>query len=308
MSVSTHSAVQHIADDLLDADAIRAALPTTATADLAALDVVASLDSTNSELLRRDTAFNGASVLLAEQQTGGRGRHGRVWISPPACNLYLSIARDFNGDFAALGGLSVAVGIAAVEALHAIGASAVQLKWPNDLVVASLCENDITLHKLGGVLIEGGGMRNGKVRAVIGIGINVRMPRSNAGDIDDAIIERVSIDPSVHDPRTIDQPWIDLHALLGVATPSRNQIAAHVIGALLPTLDAFDAEGLTTFLPRYARLDALYGCTLDALIGPSLHSGIARGLNHHGALRLDTDHGELLLQAGEVHLRRRNAG
>ncbi|MGO4776201.1 HTH domain-containing protein, partial [Lysobacter sp. 2RAB21] len=75
--------------DLLDAEAIAAALDPGARERLAELDVAWSIDSTNSELLRRATPAQGAAVLLAERQTGGRGRRGRVWASPLAAHVYL---------------------------------------------------------------------------------------------------------------------------------------------------------------------------------------------------------------------------
>jgi BirA family transcriptional regulator, biotin operon repressor / biotin---[acetyl-CoA-carboxylase] ligase len=75
--------------ELLDAELIRAALPASQRTGIAALEVAWSLDSTNSELLRRRTPATGAAVLLAERQTGGRGRRGRDWTSPLAANLYL---------------------------------------------------------------------------------------------------------------------------------------------------------------------------------------------------------------------------
>ena len=83
--------------DLLDAAAIRMALPSAITHELASLEIEWSLDSTNSELLRRELPMKGCAVLLAERQTGGRGRRGRSWASPLAAHVYLSIGRHFEG-------------------------------------------------------------------------------------------------------------------------------------------------------------------------------------------------------------------
>ncbi|MGV8943368.1 HTH domain-containing protein, partial [Thermomonas sp.] len=121
--------------DLLDADVIRAALPNAITPQLASLEIDWSLDSTNSELLRRELPAQGCAVLLAERQTGGRGRRGRSWASPLAAHVYLSVGRHFEGGLARLGGLSLVAGIAACEALRELGHAQVALKWPNDLVV-----------------------------------------------------------------------------------------------------------------------------------------------------------------------------
>lgn len=278
--------------DLLDADAIAAALPASERARLAQIEVAWSIDSTNSELLRRTTPAQGAAVLLAERQTGGRGRRGREWASPLAAHLYLSLSRQFGGGLARLGGLSLVAGIAAVEALHGLGYGGVRLKWPNDLVVV----DPQGLRKLGGLLIEGGGEHAGPARAVIGLGLNVRMPAAAAA--------------------AIDQPWCDLSMLgnsgLGSgglgdgAAPARDAIAAAVLARLLPALDEFDGAGLAPFLPRYAALDALAGAAVAVLGGNGQRQdGIAIGLADDGALRLRLDDGTVQnFHAGEVSVRR----
>ncbi|MGH8082437.1 MAG: biotin--[acetyl-CoA-carboxylase] ligase, partial [Lysobacter sp.] len=260
-----------------------AALSPVARERLAELDVAWSIDSTNSELLRRPTPAQGACVLLAERQTGGRGRRGRVWASPLAAHLYLSLARSFGGGLARLGGLSLVAGIAAVQALHRLGYAQVRLKWPNDLVVL----DGNGLRKLGGLLIEGGGEYAGPARAVIGLGLNVRMPAAAAAQID--------------------QPWCDLAALAGARPLSRNEIAAAVLDSLLPVLDEFDTAGLAPFIERYAAFDALAGQAVTVHGADAEHRGRALGLAEDGALRvrLDTAQGEERhFHAGEVSVRR----
>lgn len=265
--------------DLLDEAAIRARLPTSAQTLLAELDVAWSLDSTNSELLRRTTPQRGTAVLLAERQSGGRGRRGRQWVSPLAAHLYLSLARHFSGGLARLGGLSLVAGIAAVETLQSLGVTGVGLKWPNDLVIA----DGETLHKLGGILVEGGGENAGPVRAVIGLGINVRMPTAAANGID--------------------QPWCDLATRME-SPPSRTVLAAALLARLLPALDQFDREGLEPFLPRYAALDALTGRVVSIQGGDVVHVGRPLGVTANGALRLRLENGdERAFHSGEVSLR-----
>lgn len=271
--------------DLLDAEAIRAALPDSANERIAGLEVAWSIDSTNSELLRRRAPEGGgAEILLAERQTGGRGRRGRVWASPLAAHLYLSLARGFGGGLARLGGLSLVAGVAVAEALKTLGFDGVRLKWPNDVVVVA----PDGLRKLGGLLIEGSGEHAGPARAVIGLGLNVRMPDAVARDID--------------------QPWCDLAGLsvqASRALPDRNTIAATVLAHLLPALDVFDADGLAPFLSRYAALDALAGQAVVLHSPNTTQSGTALGLAEDGALRLRFDDGrEQHVHAGEVSVRR----
>jgi BirA family biotin operon repressor/biotin-[acetyl-CoA-carboxylase] ligase len=264
--------------ELLDPAAIRASMAPAARGLLAGLDVAWTTDSTNTRLLETTTPPEGTQVLLAERQTGGRGRRGRNWASPLAAHLYLSLARHFSGGLTRLGGLSLVAGIAVAEALHALGFEDVRLKWPNDLVVPD-CTG---LRKLGGLLVEGGGEHAGPVRAVLGIGLNVRMPAAAAAGID--------------------QSWCDL-AGLGPAV-SRNATAAALLEHLLPALETFDREGLAAFLPRYAALDALAGQHLRLHLPGGECDATALGLADDGALRVRIDDGtERVLHSGEVSVR-----
>lgn len=260
--------------ELLETDTIIDALPAYARAGVAWLEIAWSLDSSNSELLRRETPAHGVAVLLAERQTGGRGRRGRPWSSPLAAHLYLSLARQFGGGLARLGGLSLVAGVAIAEALREAGYGRVGLKWPNDLMV----EN----RKLGGLLVEGGGEYAGPVRAVIGLGLNVRMPEAMAAQID--------------------QPWVDLHSLAALP-PSRNRLAASLLASLLPALDEFDAQGLAPFLARYAQLDVLAGREVIVTAAEQRWMGTALGIAEDGALRVRIEGQERSFHAGEVSVR-----
>lgn len=259
--------------DLLDAGAIRRALPADARGHLAGLDVEWQLASTNSALLAQLSPASGARVLLAERQTGGRGRLGRVWASPLAANLYLSVDRQFAGGLARLAGLSLVAGIASAEALRDATGLDIRLKWPNDLWLDG--------RKLGGLLVEGGGEHGGPVRAVIGLGVNVRMPEGVGRDID--------------------QPWIDLARR--IEPPSRNRLAAAVLAAWLPALDDFDREGLAMFLPRWAALDALAGRRIHVLHGGERREAEALGIAPDGGLRVRDAGGERVVHSGEVSVR-----
>jgi BirA family biotin operon repressor/biotin-[acetyl-CoA-carboxylase] ligase len=303
--------------ELLDADTIRGQLPPSAQPLLAGLEIAWTIDSTNSELLRRPVPATGALVLLAERQTGGRGRRGRSWVAPMAANLTLSLSRQFTGGLARLPGLSLVAGVATAEALHALGATRARLKWPNDLVVA----DGQGLRKLGGLLVEGGGEHAGPARAVLGLGLNLRLAPEQAA--------------------AIAQPWIDLDALLSgaaagdcngngddglvatrdgpassggfvaaavaaapaAAMPTRNTIAATVIAHWLPALARFDAEGLAPFLERYACFDALAGREVTVQREDGAHPARALGLAPDGALRVLLDGREQRLHAGEISVR-----
>ncbi|RYZ71009.1 MAG: bifunctional biotin--[acetyl-CoA-carboxylase] ligase/biotin operon repressor BirA [Lysobacteraceae bacterium] len=267
-------ALRH-APELLQVESLVDGLPTAVRAGIASIEIAWSLDSTNSELLRRPAPEQRVAVLLAERQTAGRGRRGKQWASPLAAHLYLSLSRQFSGGLARLGGLSLVAGVAVVEALQGCGLSGVGLKWPNDLVVQG--------RKLGGLLVEGGGEHAGPVRAVIGLGLNVRMPEAAA--------------------TAIDQPWTDL-ATLQADPPSRNRIAVALLSHLVPALEQFDAQGLAPFLPRYAAVDALAGHEVRVQVGAATHAGTALGVAPDGALRVRIGEHEQVFHAGEVSVRR----
>jgi len=259
--------------DLLDAARMKKDLPADVAAGIDSLDVAWEIDSTNAELLRR-MSTSGVQVLLAERQSAGRGRRGRAWASPLAAHLYLSLQRRFDGGVAALAGLSIAVGVAAAEALHGLGFAEVGLKWPNDLIARD--------RKLGGILIEFGGEDAGVVRAVIGIGINVRMPEASAA--------------------MIDQPWIDLQQI-GVEIPSRNALAAALITAQVRALDQFADAGLAPFLSRWRALDALRDRVVEVVAGAHRDPGIALGIADSGALRVRHADGERDYHSAEISVR-----
>ncbi|MCE7032011.1 biotin--[acetyl-CoA-carboxylase] ligase [Lysobacter sp. GX 14042] len=269
--------------DPLDSDLILARLGPAVRARMASLDVQPQVDSTNAELLRRPMPEGGlAAVLLADSQQAGRGRRGKDWASPPGGNLYLSLARGFPGGLARLEGLSLVAGIAAAEALHALGYQEVRLKWPNDLVVAGHGGRSGGLRKLGGLLVEGAGAGTGQVRAVLGIGINVRMPP----------LEEV-----------IDQPWIDLATLSGRA-PARSDLAAAVLGHWIEALDVLDRDGFAGFLPRFRALDALGGRAVELHLAGGAVAGHACGLAANGALLVRLEDGtERAFHSGEVSVR-----
>jgi BirA family biotin operon repressor/biotin-[acetyl-CoA-carboxylase] ligase len=108
-------------------------------------------------------APNGA-VVIAQRQTQGRGRLGRSWASPPG-GLWLTVILRPHWDVAAAGLLGLAVGLAAAEAVEKETGARIQLRWPNDLMLAE--------KKVGGVLIET--ELEGRViaAALASIGVNV---------------------------------------------------------------------------------------------------------------------------------------
>ncbi len=135
--------------------------------------VVASTGSTNADVLAmaRDGAPEG-TVVVADEQTAGRGRQGRAWVSEPGTGLWLSVlVRLGPGDLAWTTRLPLLAGVAVAEAVGRHGVDA-RLKWPNDVVVESASPGRPSLRKLAGIL----GETDGADAVVLGIGVNVTTP------------------------------------------------------------------------------------------------------------------------------------
>ena len=257
--------------ELLDAAAIRAA-----AAPGALIEVHAALDSTSSELLRRAEQAADQTFVFAELQSAGRGRRGRVWLAPPALNLTFSVLKRFERGFAALSGLSLAIGVAMAETLATAGVPRLALKWPNDLQADG--------RKLGGILIELGGEFLGPCHAVIGVGINLRLPPALAA--------------------AAGQPVTDLAALCGGTPPARNDLAARLTVALARALEQFAAHGFAPFAARYAALDALRDRALTVSGHGDTFAAVGAGVDARGALRVRRDSGDIAcLDSAEITVR-----
>jgi BirA family biotin operon repressor/biotin-[acetyl-CoA-carboxylase] ligase len=262
---------------MLDAAQISAALPSALAQKLGALEVHWELDSTSSELQRRGAGAADLSVLLAETQTAGRGRRGRPWLSPPGLNVYLSCLKRFDQGFAALSGLSLAIGVIVMRALESLGVDGAGLKWPNDVLTAE--------GKLGGILVELSGEYQGPCAAIIGIGLNLRLTtalREQAG-----------------------QPISDIAALTNDSPPDRNRVAATLIAALVHGLQLFERDGFASFASEYARHDMLHGQPLQLSGALGLFDGVGAGVDERGVLQVRLSDGNLRqVDSAEVTVRR----
>lgn len=236
------------------------------------IQVVAETGSTNADLLAQIDALPAATLLIAEKQTAGRGRAGRVWHAAPGATLTFSLAWKFNRPAQELVGLPLAVGVALVHALDGFDVTA-RLKWPNDLLKDG--------KKLGGTLIETAvGKHDGCMWAVIGIGLNLAMPAELATQID--------------------RPVADAPEL---AKLDRNVLMAALLSSLAETLTVFEEQGFKAFMKRWNALHAYAGEPVviqdrDRV----LHEGTAVGVDASGCLLLDTASGRVAVMAGDVSL------
>jgi BirA family transcriptional regulator, biotin operon repressor / biotin---[acetyl-CoA-carboxylase] ligase len=262
----------------LSADRIAALLPAEVRDRIEALLVEWTLESTNTRLLEALPPTAGtASVVLAEHQTGGRGRRGRGWIAPPGGAICVSLAWQFADMPADLAALSLVVGLCATGALREVGVENVRLKWPNDLVTPT--------GKLGGILMEMRAEAGGPVHVVIGIGLNVLL--------DDAA--RVAVEATGN---TAD----DIRAHRS-PVPDRNRIVAALLARLVPALADFPRQGLTPWLADWHAHDALYDREVRVENAGEVSRGIARGIDTHGALLIESPSGVQRFISGEVTVR-----
>lgn len=262
--------------DLLDEPAVLGAMQPSSRTLLSQLDIREAVGSTNAEAMGSVQAGSGY-VCTAEQQTAGRGRRGRQWISPYARNLYVSAVWQYSQGAAVLEGMSLAVGVVVARALRNCGLPPVQLKWPNDVLHEGA--------KLGGILLEMTGDAAGACQVVVGIGLNVSMPSESA--------------------TAIDQAWTDIARISEGSHPRRSVLLGSLLSELLPMLAGFEASGFGPWREEWQALDAYAGETVVLQSGDQQMAGIARGVDGRGALQLETaTTGVQSVFGGEISLRR----
>jgi BirA family biotin operon repressor/biotin-[acetyl-CoA-carboxylase] ligase len=250
------------------------------------VEVLPSVDSTNTELMRRARAGRADPILLVtEQQTAGRGRMGRAWQSRAGDSLTFSLGLPLAPQV--WSGLSLAVGVSVAESLQpvlpAAGATVprIGLKWPNDLWLGGAGGD----RKLGGILVETASFvapqavpgQPGAARyVVVGVGLNVRAQDGAGMSLPPGSLQEV-------DAR-LDAPT----ALLRVVEP------------LVGMLQSFAAYGFAPMQPRFALRDVLQGRTVQLSDGTS---GVAHGVAEDGALLVHTAGGMLPITSSDISVR-----
>jgi BirA family biotin operon repressor/biotin-[acetyl-CoA-carboxylase] ligase len=258
------------------------------------IEVVQSLGSTNSELTERlrnaspqkDERRGGRvddlspQMLVAINQTAGRGRLGRHWYSTPGSSLTFSLALPLRRtDWS---GLSLAVGLAVVEALEPQG-QRLGLKWPNDLVMREpgggpAQDKRFPMgRKLGGILIESVAV-GAQRAAVIGIGVNVLPQQAAEADYGAAALAELWPEATPQD------------ALARIGVP------------LVRALQAFEHDGFAPLLEAYARRDVLRG-QLVRTTDAAMSEGVASGVDTDGALKVAVGGETRRVVSGEVSVR-----
>ncbi|MBB5018282.1 BirA family biotin operon repressor/biotin-[acetyl-CoA-carboxylase] ligase [Chitinivorax tropicus] len=262
--------------DWLDTTAIQGGL-----ADLSQpyhLHVQDQISSTNTVLMQQ--AAVGAphrTVLAAEQQTAGRGRLGRAWVSELGGSLAFSVLWRFQQGIAHLSGLSLAVGLALIKALRELGVTEAGLKWPNDVLL-----ND---RKLAGILIEVQGDSLGPSCAVIGIGLNCKLSADTQAHIDQAVTDVAS----------------------ALASPvSRNHILAGILHTLDEVMQIFEQRGFAALQAAWQTAHLFHQQQVELLSPAGVRrTVVVRGVDADGALIVEDAAGIERIHAGELSLRQR---
>ena len=269
---------------LLDSTAIRNAIPASTREKLQHIELLHTVDSTNTHAMRLlqtnalVLAPGQSWVCLAEQQTAGKGRRGREWVSPFGTNICLTLVRSFNSGAHMLDGLSLVTGLALLDALQQHGVKGLGLKWPNDL----LCMGE----KLAGILVEISGDVTSSFQVVIGAGVNLANKPA--------------------DMQSVQQAWtsLDKH---GVDISSRNSVVAAMVHHLTQSLDRFEQAGFEAFRERWQGFDVSLGRELELVTAMGAVVGRSLGVDEKGALVLHTDDGVRTFHGGEVSLRKATA-
>lgn len=239
-----------------------------------ALRLMESVDSTNAESLRAlSSGADAPFLVLAEAQTSGRGRRGRVWASPPAQNLYYTLALTISGGPQRLSGLSLVVGLAVMGALRQMGVARAGVKWPNDIYVDG--------KKIAGILLELTGDPADVCHVVIGIGINVNMTIG---------------------PAEIDQPWTSMRTETG-AVVDRNELVRVLSRSLHHYLDRHAEEGFFGLRADWENNNIWRDQRCCLSTGSQHVWGVVLGVDDQGALRLMVDGQESRFSGGELSLR-----
>ena len=246
------------------------------------VEILPEIDSSNSELMRRFRGATGLSsrpeptLLVAEQQTAGRGRLGRNWQSQRGDSLTFSLGLMLQP--ADLSGLSLVIGISLAESLDpsfgrlASSKAHIGLKWPNDLWLTDAAGE----RKLAGILVETVSL-DGQRYVVIGVGINIRTV---------ALTEPTSVPPAGLQELA---PHMDAaQTLLCVVPP------------LVQAIQAFEQFGFTPFQARFAKRDVLLGRAVQLSDGTQ---GEAHGVAENGALRVYTSAGMQEMTSSEISVR-----
>ena len=238
-------------------------------------------DSTNEQaLLKVKQGCALPLVCLAEEQTQGRGRRGKVWLSPVAASICISLAWKFELPVNELGCLSLAMGVAVARVLKKIGLQQVGLKWPNDVLLDD--------KKIAGILIETSQLTAKTTTAIIGIGLNYKLP-------DDL-------------PDMQAQPWTDIVSSLGLECQfGRNKIAGLLLQECMTVCEDFARARHDLMMEYRQQYDVCLRQVVNIYLEDGqLLQGVVVGFEADGEIRILIEGKEQLFNSADISLRKKN--
>ena len=248
----------------LDKDIVRARASRGGHGCIVDVETFPEIDSTNSYLMQRPAPKPGTvSIAATMNQTAGRGRHGKRWQAPAGSGLCMSIAYTFAETPENLPAVTLAIGLAVIDALKDVGVTGVEVKWPNDLVMGD--------GKLGGILTEVMEKTGGSVALVTGIGINVDLKeRLDFGDETDWARHVVDLKSSQ------------------TTLPDNSELAGRVLSQVIAAFIDYELSGLEATVARWPSHDWLFDRDITIDTVAAQYSGVGAGIASDGALQIDT--------------------
>jgi BirA family biotin operon repressor/biotin-[acetyl-CoA-carboxylase] ligase len=265
--------------ELLNKQQILSGFTSYAKDNLPRIDVVNVVTSTNDYLIQRLAHdIPSGTVCIAEAQTAGKGRMGRVWRSPYGANIYCSLYWRFPCKLHDLSGLSLVSGLAVLSALKQMCPLPPELgiKWPNDIWYKDA--------KLCGILLESIGSSSSQAPVytdvVIGIGMNVNMMTND----------------------NIHSAWTNLCKVLG-RDFSRNDLISALLNSIVDMFELFQQHGFAAFTSLWSHYDLLMGKNIELSSSQQKQSGVAQGVNERGELCVRLGNNLKAIRYGEVSVR-----
>ncbi len=244
------------------------------------------VSSTNS--MAKDLAIKGVkngSVVIADMQEKGRGRNGKIWISPPGRNIYMSIILrpKFSPEDAR--GMTMLAAVSAADAILEITSLMPQIKWPNDILINS--------KKVSGILTEMGTQNNIIEYIIVGIGINVNL--SEEGIPDD--IKNIATSLSMELNKTQGKNISGNTRLI-----SRNKLIISFLNKFDRYYEMFLSTGLSPVLQSYQKYFDMIGKDVEITLENRKVKGQVAGIDSKGALLVKTGENELeKIVSGELN-------
>lgn len=239
---------------------------------LTEIEIFPTIESTNQYLLEKNSLSG--QVCIAEQQTQGRGRRGKTWLSPPTGNLYFSVAWRFQKKLNhPWGCLGLIAGLSVAQVIESLIHQPVKIKWPNDILIGE--------EKIAGILVESN-LSADDLTVVIGIGLNILLPQEYR--------------------QIISYPVTDLESFKS-SFCEHNQLVAKLIHILFANLTLFAQIGFETFHDQWLRYAKYINQPVKLLNDKTEMCGKMVGIAKDGALLLEQDGIITPVYSGEFSLR-----